>query len=48
MDVQALAEGVGVEPTRDWLLLTGFKAATTANWLALPYNIRTLLTYVLG
>jgi hypothetical protein len=32
-----LAEGVGIEPTRDWLLRTVFKTVATANWLALPW-----------
>ena len=30
------AEGVGVEPTRDWLLRTLFKSVATTYWLVLP------------
>lgn len=32
-----VAEEVGVEPTRDWLLRTLFKSVATALWLALPF-----------
>ena len=35
-----MAEEEGVEPPRDWILLTIFKIAATANWLVLPlYNL---------
>ncbi len=34
-----MAEEEGVEPSRDWILLTIFKIAATTNWLVLPlYN----------
>lgn len=33
-----LADRVGVEPTRHWLVLTAFKTAATARWLAYPLN----------
>ena len=43
-----LAEGVGVEPTQDWIPLTVFKTAATANWLALPLkNVQDLNLWAL-
>ena len=35
-----VAEEVGVEPTRDWLLRTLFKSVATALWLALPHSLK--------